>query len=169
MPFWKNNGSFSIITNNIYIINLDYILVNYEVLLTIITYILTVAPTNNPECQSFADLINEIKKRFDQIPISLLPIPGLDPTKPTTLQCYEHPNCTGFNCSGQIYGTDIQFSFKLDYCAKPATAQVSVSTSIYEYIYLLIYLHIVSKRSSLPTAHYHILISLISRFTTEIW
>lgn len=65
--------------------------------------------------------------RFDQIPLTLLPIPGLDPSKKTTLRCYEYPNCNGFNCSGKIYGRDIQFSVNLDYCARPIVANVSVS------------------------------------------
>lgn len=78
------------------------------------------------QCQTLADLINEIKRRFDQIPLALLPIPGLDLTKKTTLQCYEYANCNGFNCSGKVYGRDMQFSVSLDYCGNPVVANVSV-------------------------------------------
>ncbi|EDV27878.1 uncharacterized protein TRIADDRAFT_63597 [Trichoplax adhaerens] len=84
-------------------------------------------PTNNPECQSLSDLINNLKQNFDRIPLSLIPIPGLDPTKPNTLKCYEFSNCTGFNCSGKVYGRQIQFSFDMSYCAKPITAYISAN------------------------------------------
>ena len=104
---------------------------NYSFYLNLHNFITIVDPTDNPECQSFADIINEIKKNFDRIPLNLLPIPGLDTTKPTTLQCYEFANCTGFNCSGQVYGTHIQFSFDMDYCAKPIKAYLTVSTNPY--------------------------------------
>ena len=89
-----------------------------------------IVPTVNPECLSLADLINELKLRFDQIPLNLLAIPGLDPLQRTTLQCYEYSNCNGFNCSGKVYGRDIQFSVNLDYCAHPITANLSVSKSV---------------------------------------
>ena len=86
-----------------------------------------IAPTVNPECQSLADLINSLKKQLDNLSSFQAPlIPGLDPSKNTTLQCHEYSNCNGFNCSGQVYGRHIQFSFNLDYCAKPVTANISV-------------------------------------------
>ncbi|RDD36001.1 hypothetical protein TrispH2_011830 [Trichoplax sp. H2] len=86
-----------------------------------------IAPTNNPECQSLSDLINNLKQNFERIPFSSIPIPGLDPTKPSTLKCNEFSNCTGFNCNGRVYGRQILFSINMNYCAKPITAYVTGS------------------------------------------
>lgn len=104
-------------------------------LLNLISFLQVAIPTVNPECQSLADIINDVKRRLDQVPLSLLPIPGLNTSLPTTLTCYEYPSCTGFNCSGSVYGTHLQFSFNFDYCLKPISANISVRLMLWMIIY----------------------------------
>lgn len=80
----------------------------------------------NPECQSVADVINELTGNFDKIPVDLMGIPGLNPSKQTTLVCLEYSDCNGFNCSGELYGRYVEFSFGLEFCSNPITANISV-------------------------------------------